>query len=319
MSAPVAAPGGLGFVGIGAMGAPMVRCLVRAGLRPALLDANRAAAEAVAVESGLDVADSAAVLARGADTVILMLPDSDVVERVCLGPGGLADGLAPGALVIDMSSSDAVRTRDLGARLAGRDIALLDAPVSGGVRKAADGTLAIMLGGDDAAAIERAVPVLAALGRVHRTGALGSGHATKALNNYVSAAGLAAACEAVVVGRAFGLDPTTLIEVINVSTGRNNSTENKMIPFVLSGEYHRAGFSLALMAKDVGLAAALGDRVGQPLPGLAEARRLWTEARAALDPRADHTEIFRFIEAGGRTDAVEAPGTGPRQGARDAG
>lgn len=312
MSAPVAMPGGLGFVGLGAMGAPMVRCLVRAGHRPMLRDTDRARAGAVAAEAGLEVADTTAHLARGARTVILMLPDTPAVERVCLGPEGLADGLGPGGVVIDMSSSDPVRTRELGKALAARGITLLDAPVSGGVRKAADGTLAIMLGGDDAEAMARAEPVLAAMGRIHRTGALGSGHATKALNNYVSAAGLAAACEAVVVGRAFGLDPRTLIEVINASTGRNNSTENKMIPFVLSGDFRSAGFALALMAKDVGLAAALGDRVGQPLPGLGEARRLWTEARNALGAEADHTEIFRFIEAGGRADTAASPRPTPQ-------
>ncbi|WP_333835228.1 NAD(P)-dependent oxidoreductase [Rubrimonas sp.] len=292
----------IGFIGIGAMGAPMVRRLVRAGRKPVVQDVNRGAAELIGAEAGLEIAESPSALARRCAVVILMLPDSGIVERVCLGEKGLAEGLSPGAVIVDMSSSDPVRTRDLGGALADRGVALLDAPVSGGVRKAADGSLAIMLGGDDAAAMARVTPVLEAMGRVRRTGSLGSGHATKALNNYVSAAGLAAACEAVIVGRAFGLDPATLIEVINVSTGRNNSTENKVVQFILSGEYKRAGFSLPLMAKDVGLAAALADRVGRPLPGLRAARRLWSDARDALGPEADHTEIFRFIEGDGRAD-----------------
>lgn len=293
----------VGFVGTGTMGAPMVRCLVQRGYRPMLYDANRDAAVAVASEAGLGVAESAAALARSCQVVILMLPDSEIVKSVCLGPDGLVAGLATNAIVVDMSSSDPFETRSLGRQLAERQVTLLDAPVSGGVRKAVDGCLAIMLGGDDTAAMERATPVLEAMGVVHLTGSLGSGHATKALNNYVSAAGLVASCEAVVAGRAFGLDPKILIETINASTGRNNSTENKMIQFILSNEFRRAGFALSLMAKDVGMAAALADKVGHPLPGFQEASRLWSAACEALESDADHTEIFRFVEAAGRLRA----------------
>jgi 3-hydroxyisobutyrate dehydrogenase len=146
------------------------------------------------------------------------------------------------------------------------------------------------------AAMSRVEPVLAAMGRIFRTGGLGSGHATKALNNYVSAAGLAAACEAVIVGRKFGLDPELMIDVINASTGRNNSTENKIKPFVLSGDFARAGFALALMAKDVKAAADLSSELGLSLPGVTEMRRLWDEAWQMLGDGADHTEIYRYLD-----------------------
>lgn len=194
-----------------------------------------------------------------------------------------------------MSSSHPSKTKALGADLAARGFVLLDAPVSGGVRKAAVGTLTIMLGGDDEKAMTNVSPVLQGMGTVVRTRALASGHAAKALNNYVSAAGLAAACEAMLVGKAFGLDPERLIDVINASTGRNNSTENKLKPFVLSGEFAKAGFALDLMAKDVSSAADLAEELGLVLPGLAEARTLWSAASAALGRDADHTEIFRFL------------------------
>jgi len=290
----------LGFVGIGTMGAPMVRCLVKAGYQPMLLDAHPDAAALVAKEAGLSVAASAEDLGRHCDIVILMLPTSAIVHKVCMGSGdgssGLMANLSAGATIIDMSSSDPVETRKLGAQLVKQNIRLLDAPVSGGVRKAVAGTLAIMLGSDDEEAVAPVTKILEAMGTVYNTGPLASGHASKALNNYVSAAGLAAACEAVIVGKKFGLDPETLVNVINASTGRNNSTENKLVQFILSGEFSKAGFALDLMAKDVGLAASLSDELDLDLPGLSEARRLWAEASGKLERGADHTEIFRFLE-----------------------
>ena len=296
----------LGFVGIGTMGAPMVRCLTKAGFRPTVLDAHPDAAHAVAQETGLGVADSVEDLGRDCDIVILMLPTSAIVDKVCMGAGdgksGLAAGLSAGTIIVDMSSSDPVETRKLGARLAEQDIRLLDAPVSGGVRKAIAGTLAIMLGSDSEDAVARATQILEAMGTVYRTGPLASGHASKALNNYVSAAGLAAACEAVIVGGKFGLNPETLVNVINASTGRNNSTENKLVQFVLSGEFSKAGFALDLMAKDVGLAASLAEELELDLPGLREARRLWSEASGRLQSGADHTEIFRHLENSAETN-----------------
>jgi len=173
-------------------------------------------------------------------------------------------------------------------------VGLLDAPVSGGVKRAVDGTLAIMAGGDPAL-LQRARPVLGAMGtRIFETGPSGSGHAVKALNNYVSAAGLAAACEAALVAEKFGVDPEVLVDVLNVSTGRNNSTELKMKPFILSGSFD-SGFSLALMAKDLSTAADLARMLGLNAEGTAGAARLWSDASARLGKSADHTEIFKYL------------------------
>lgn len=298
----------VGFVGVGTMGAPMVGCLVRAGFRPDILDSDDAAAGNVAREFGLRRVDDAAALGRVSDIVILMLPNSAIVRMVCLGRGpsapGLADTLKPGAIIIDMSSSDPTETRRLGTELAERGITLVDAPVSGGVRKARSGSLAILVGSDSDGASDRVAALLGAMGTVYPTGALGTGHAAKALNNYVSAAGLAAACEAVIVGKAFGLDPDTLVRVLNASTGRNNSTENKVAQFILSGAFRDAGFAMDLMAKDVGLAAGLAQGVGRDMPGLKEAAVLWQAASAALGPGADHTEIFRYLNRDGALDGA---------------
>lgn len=278
------------------MGAPMVHCLVERGFSPLVFDSLADAAEKVAARNGLKAAISLGEIAESCNTVILMLPNSAIVRQVCLGEGGLAVHLREGAVIIDMSSSDPIETRSLGKELAGRGIILLDAPVSGGLRKAVTGTLAIMLGGDDAAAMDAAEPILQSMGRVFRAGPLAAGHATKALNNYVSAAGLVAACEAVIMARDFGLDPERMTEIINASTGRNNSTENKIVQFVLSGQFRDAGFALNLMSKDVGLAAHLAKKSGRPMPGVEAVSAIWTEADRALGPGADHTEIFRYLE-----------------------
>lgn len=290
----------IGFVGIGTMGAPMVRCLVKADMRPVLFDIDREAAGKVAAKNGLEVMDSLPAIGAACDLVILMLPRSDIVGMVCLGTdgdaAGLIGGLKEGALVVDMSSSDPMETRKLAGELAKVGVTLLDAPVSGGLRKAVAGTLSIMLGSDDAAAAARVTPVLKAMGSVVPTGQLASGHASKALNNYVSAAGLAAACEALIVGRKFGLNPETLVDVLNISTGRNNSTENKLKQFVLNGEFRKAGFSLDLMAKDVALAKSLSSSQGLDLPCIKEVSDLWSAAREGLEKDADHTEIFSYLE-----------------------
>ncbi len=286
----------LGFIGIGTMGDPMVHCLTKAGQTPLIQDADTARANDIAARDGLKSVATAADIGAQSDVVILMLPNSAIVKDVCLGANGLVPAMAKGGIIVDMSSSDPIETRKLGAELARQGITLLDAPVSGGLRKARDGTLAIMLGGDDAAAMDRVEPILTAMGRVFRAGPLAAGHATKALNNYVSAAGLVAACEAVIVGRDFGLDPTVLTDIINASTGRNNSTENKIAQFVLSGAFRDAGFGLGLMTKDVGLAAHLGQQMGHDLPGLNAVADIWTRAAKGLDSDADHTEIFRYLE-----------------------
>lgn len=300
--APVA-PAAVAFIGLGRMGLPMAGRLVDAGLTVHGTDLSAAARDAFAARGGAPCA-TAAEAAQGADVVITMLPDGAAVRDALLGAGGAAAVLAPSALAIDMSSAAPLDTRRLGADLADLGIALVDAPVSGGVRKAVDGTLAIMAGGapDD---IARARPLLERMGSsVFATGAIGSGHACKALNNYVSAAGLAAACEAVLVAERFGIDPAILVDVLNASTGRNNSTELKMKPHILSGSF-ASGFAMALMAKDVGIAADLAADLGINAEGLARTATLWAKAAARLDRNADHTEIYRYLAARERPQAEE--------------
>jgi 3-hydroxyisobutyrate dehydrogenase len=283
-----------GFVGLGNMGWPMARNLAAAGHRLVVHDADQARRDAFSTEHGCEL-DAAAF--GEAEIVVTMLPTGDIVRNVLLGGNdALAAALAPGSLVIDMSSSDPPGTRELGAELADHGIALVDAPVSGGVPRAETGTLAVMLGGDDDQALDRATPLLEILGeRIFRTGPLGSGHAMKALNNSVAAAGFTAAAEALIVGHRFGLDPAVMLEVLNASTGRNFSTEYTMVHHVLPRTF-ATGFTLGLLAKDIAIAADLARTVDAdaPLTGLLE--RLWTEALAAEGGDVDHSAAVRHWE-----------------------
>ena len=287
----------IGFIGTGTMGTPMVRCLAGNGYTPCVYDIFATAARNAASADSLQLASSVSSLGNDASIAILMLPNSSIVRSVCVDSDGLASAMKPGSIILDMSSSNPVETRKLGKELAKRHLTLLDAPVSGGVRKAISGTLAIMLGGDNETALTTVLPILETMGTVYRAGSLGAGHATKALNNYVSAAGLTAACEALLIGREFGLDPQRMTDIFNASTGRNNSTENKISQFILSGDFKSAGFNLELIAKDLSLAEGLSRQSGTPLPGVAATAQLWRQANEALESGADHTEIFRYIES----------------------
>jgi 3-hydroxyisobutyrate dehydrogenase len=197
--------------------------------------------------------------------------------------------------VIEMSSSAPLGTCKLGEAMIAAGYPFIDAPVSGGVKRATDGTLAIMVGGDPAT-IDRVDPVLAAMGRsIFRTGVLGSGHAMKALNNYVSAAGLVATVEALQVGRKFGLDPGLMADILNVSSGKNNTTEVKLKQYMISQTFN-AGFPLRLMAKDVRTADDLAHDLGIASPLADLCAKLWDEAAENLAETADHTEILRYME-----------------------
>jgi 3-hydroxyisobutyrate dehydrogenase len=279
----------VGFVGIGNMGRPMVAQLLAAGIDVLTFDLDPAAC------AGFQAAESLQELAAEVDLVILMLPDGKVVRACALdGPAPLVATLEPGSLIVDMSSSDPVGTRDLGAVLKERGISFVDAPVSGGVRRAVDGSLAIMVGSDDPAAIDRAMPCFDAMGgRIFRCGPLGAGHAMKALNNYVNAAAFIATMEAVAVGERFGLDAETMTDVLNASTGKNGTTENKMKQFILNGAYS-SGFSLGLMSKDVTTARDLARYVDVDAKIAGDTEAIWREAAERLGKNADHTEIAKL-------------------------
>ncbi len=287
--------GRVGFVGLGNMGMPMARHLVAAGYDVTGFDASAAVMAAIAAGTdGITAAGALTATGDGTRAVILMLPDSDVVERVLLG-GGLLASLTPATMVIDMSSSDPSRTRGLAAKAAERGVMMIDAPVSGGVSGALARKLTIMVGGPEQA-FTAARPVLAAIGsRVVHAGDVGAGHAVKALNNLMSAAHLVVSSEALIAGRRFGLDPAVMLEIINGSSGRSGSTENKWPSYVLTESYD-AGFSITLMVKDMKLALGIEHATGTPATVSEAAIAAWEAAAADLPPTADHTEIARWLD-----------------------
>lgn len=290
MDTVIRPPARIAVIGLGNMGQPMSACLVRAGFDVAGYDTAPAARERCAA-GGLAVAADAAAAVAQAAAVITLLPDGKIVRAAI---EGLRPHLRPGTVIIDMSSSEPMGTRALGESLAAAGLPFIDAPVSGGVRRAVDGTLAIMAGGE-APTIDRVEPVLAAMGKsIFRTGPLGSGHAVKALNNYVSAAGLVAALEALAVGTRFGVEPETIVDVLNASSGRNNSTEIKLKQFVISQSYG-SGFSLGLMAKDLRTAKDLADALDVAMPLSKAVVGLWNDAEGDIGGAADHTEISRYL------------------------
>ena len=287
-------PAKIAWLGLGMMGLPMAAQLLRAGYEVRGFDPVEAARAGFAEVGGADCA-TAADAAEGAAAIVTMLPNGKAVEAALLGGDApVVARLAPGAIVVDMSSSAPTGTRDLAARLEERGFGLVDAPVSGGVKRAKDGSLAIMAGGPETL-VARVRPMLEAMGKsIFATGPIGSGHAMKALNNYVSAAGLTAACEALRVGRAFGLEADLMVDVLNASTGRNNSTDVKMKPFVIS-ETYGSGFSMALMTKDLRTADDLARHLHVAAPLSHAVAALWRRADETLGAGADHTAIDRYL------------------------
>lgn len=286
----ITSPATIAVIGLGNMGVPMAACLIRAGFKVSGFDQSEAALKRFA-ETGGSAAASTTDAVKTADVVITLLPDGRIVKSVL---ESLKSSLKPGAIVIEMSSSEPLSTAELGAGFIKSGHEFIDAPISGGVRKATDGTLAIMVGGDTAT-IDKVEPVLKAMGKsIFRTGKLGSGHAVKALNNYVSAAGLIAAVEATMVAEKFGLDLDLLADILNASTGRNNTTEVKLKPFIISRKFN-AGFPLKLMAKDVRTADALARALEVPTPFADLCSELWDGAAESLGSTADHTAIGLHI------------------------
>ncbi len=268
----------IAFIGLGMMGRPMAKRLVEAGFTLRVFDVSqKAVSDFVGAHPSALATASAKAAAQGAAALITMLPDGKIVRQAVLeGQDPAIEGLDAGAVVMDMSSSNPVDTQKLARDLAARGVALLDAPVSGGVRRAVDGSLSIMVGGA-AADLERARPVFGAMGKtITLCGPAGAGHALKALNNYLSAAGLVAMCEALVVGEAFGLDPGTMVDVFNTSTGKSNATEVKGRQFVVPRNFS-AGFTTALMAKDL--------RTAGDVAGISSSRCPTSSRRCRTGPR----------------------------------
>jgi 3-hydroxyisobutyrate dehydrogenase len=281
------------FVGIGNMGWPMAARLVRAGFEVAVTDAVAGRAKAFVDQVGGKAVTNLAGATKEADVVVTMLPTSAHVVSVV---DEIRPGLSSGQILIDMSSGAPAATQKIAGDLGAIGVSVIDAPVSGGVSRAVTGELAIMTGGD-ATALDRVDPLLRAMGTtIHRIGPVGAGQAMKALNNLVSAGGFLMAVEALVIGQQFGLDPSVMTDVLNASTGMNNSTQKKLKQFVLSRKFD-SGFSLDLMVKDLSIALEVGRNGSAPTPLSALCREMWASAASLLGKGQDHTAIAKLSEA----------------------
>lgn len=225
-----------------------------------------------------------------------MLPNDKIVREVVLGDDGVANALPQGAVVIDMSTSDPVATRSLSEELEPRGIALIDAPVMGGVVFAKDASLDIMVGGD-ASVIERCRPLFQVMGRtVMQCGAVGNAHALKALANYVNACALINSIEALTIGKRFGLDAKFMAEaLVPLCAGRNHPIEKKILPHVFTRNYG-TGMALGFIAKDVKIARDTARSIEAFAPLAEKVSELWSAAAEKLGPDIDQTEIARYWE-----------------------
>jgi 3-hydroxyisobutyrate dehydrogenase-like beta-hydroxyacid dehydrogenase len=283
----------IGFIGLGQMGGPMSRRLLAAGHRLVVHDL-RAEAVAALVAEGANAAGSPAEVAARAEVVLVSLPTPEAVRAVALDADGLIHGSALRTYV-DLSTTGQAVAAEVATALAERGIVTLDAPVSGGVRGAVAGTLAVMVAGP-AAAFERVRAILEVFGRVFLVGERpGLGQLMKLANNVLSATAIVATAEAVVLGVKGGLDPAVMLDVINASTGRTTASEDKFPRQVLTGNYG-AGFTAGLLTKDLGLCAAAAEALGVPMPVAAEVHAQWRRAVAELGPDADITQIATLVE-----------------------
>jgi len=275
----------VGFVGLGAMGSVMSPLLVKAGYQVFGYDiiAN------IDVSSGVKQLDTLDDFAQF-DAIIFMLPNSKIVSQVVTK---LLETNTK-SILIDMSSSDPRETKKLGKTIETKGLKFLDAPVSGGVSRAKTGDLMIMAGGKEQD-LEEVKDLLSVMGTVQFAGPLGSGHAIKALNNYVSAAGLIASFEALATARSFGIKPENFLKIINGATGKNNTTEVKLDKFVVSEQFN-SGFALDLMVKDVSIAHNLIKDLSSDNPLSSDVYNYLSESLKLLGDNPDHTEVYKVIK-----------------------
>jgi 2-hydroxymethylglutarate dehydrogenase len=281
----------IGFIGIGQMGRHMSRRILDAGYRLTVHDLNKKAAVPL-IKKGADWADSPAEVAKSCRVVVTSLPKPSDVEQVIYGPGGLMQGWRSGDIYIDMSTNSPSLIRRIAADAEARGVSVLDAPVSGGVKGAAAGTLAIMVGGDSTA-LKKVRKILETMGqRIFLVGGVGCGNVVKLVNNLISLACNSASAEGFALGVKAGIDPAVLLEIIKVSTG-DNWCARQYPGTVFKGNFE-PGFKIALAYKDINLALALGGENGVPLP-LGE----------AVKKDLEHTIAAGFQDKG--VDAVILP------------
>jgi len=283
----------IGFIGLGIMGKPMVKNLLKAGHEVVVYDVVPAGVQEV-VAAGAKAAASSKAVAEQCALIITMVPNSPHVKAAILGPNGVLEGAKAGSLVVDMSSIDPTVSKEVGAELAKKKIRFVDAPVSGGEPKAVDGTLSIMCGGATAD-VDEAVPIMKCMGAsVVLCGAVGAGNVTKLANQIVVALNIAALSEAMVLATKAGVDPQLVFDAIKGGLA-GSTVMNAKAPMMLDRNI-KPGFRINLHIKDLDNAMAAGHAVGVPLPLTGQAREIMEALKIDGMGDADHSAIVRYYE-----------------------
>lgn len=283
----------IGFIGLGIMGKPMSKNLLKAGNELVVYDHNTAAVEELAAAGAANAAN-AAELAAGCETIITMLPNSPHVRSVCLGENGIADTARPGTVVIDMSSIDPVQSRAIGAELAARGIELMDAPVSGGEPKAVDGTLSVMVGGKKET-FERCYDLLMQMaGSVVYVGELGSGNVAKLANQIVVALNIAAVSEAMSFAKKAGTDPELVYQAIRGGLAGSTVMDAK-VPMMLDRSFN-PGFRVELHIKDLNNALGAAHDISAAVPLTASVMEMMQSLKAFGCEKEDHSALVKYYE-----------------------
>ncbi|HEV8674590.1 MAG TPA: 2-hydroxy-3-oxopropionate reductase [Methylomirabilota bacterium] len=285
--------GPIGFIGLGIMGRPMAKNLLKAGYGLVVHNRSQAAVQELA-GLGAKAAGSPDAVAREADVVILMLPNSPDVELVALGPQGLIEGARPGQTVVDMSTISPLVSQKVGAALAKKGVRMLDAPVSGGEKGAIEGTLSIMVGGD-AGVFKEMLPIFQAMGKtITHLGPLGAGGFTKLANQIIVAVNLTALAEALVLAAKAGLDIELTLKALGGGLANSRCLEQKT-PNYLAHEF-KPGFKIDLHYKDLGLIMETTRALGVPVPTTAVVQELFSALRVRGGGGLDHSGIVTLLE-----------------------
>lgn len=284
----------IAVVGLGNMGGRIAKRLLEQGYSVGVYDTNADTVQAFQ-KLGAKAYESLHTLGAAHKYVLTVLPNAEIVREVVLGENGLATSMQRGSILIEMTTSVPTVTQEIAAALDQSGVAMIDAPVSGGVKKAESGTLTIMVGGDEQV-LNEALPILQCLGEnIIHVGSIGAGHTAKAINNLITATTLAITSEALVLSVKMGVDAQKMLDVINAGSGRSAASETKFPDQVLSRKF-APGFSMALMSKDVGIALAMARDVESPVSVSEAVQKLWQYGVDGGRGEMDHTAIALTVE-----------------------
>lgn len=283
----------IGFIGLGIMGKPMSKNLIKAGYQLVVCDFNKESA-AELVSLGAEEAATAKEVAEICDVIIKMLPNSPHVRTVALGENGIIDGAKPGTVLIDMSSIDPMESKAIGSVLAEKGIDMLDAPVSGGEPKAIDGTLSVMVGGTKELFDKYYSLLKNMAGSVVYIGDLGSGNVAKLANQIIVAVNIAGLSEALMLAKKIGADPQLVFEAIRGGLAGSTVMEAKA-PMILERDF-KPGFRIELHIKNLNNALSAGHVVNSPLPLTGQLMEIMQSLKANGHEKEDHASIAKYYE-----------------------